>query len=314
MTLRTLPPMRILVTGATGFVGRGLARRLAGDGHVVVAMTRRPDRYRGEGTAVAGDIDDEGSLRAALDGIEVAYYLVHSLADPDFAARDRRGAEHFAAAARHAEVRQIVYLGGLGHDDDALSPHLRSRREVEHILLDSAPSTALRAGIVIGDGGISWEILRQLVERLPAMVTPRWVQTATQPIALADAVAFLAGVGGQDAAVGKAFEIGGPDVLTYRDMLLTVAEMTGRRRVIVPVPVLSPRLSSWWLRLITDVDLTTARALVDSMTNEVVVTDRTIEALIDHRPVGFRTAAEHALFDRTVRLADEVAAGADEGT
>ena len=200
-------------------------------------------------------------------------------------------------------VRQVVYLGGLGHDDDDLSPHLRSRREVEHILLDSAPTTALRAGIVIGDGGISWEILRQLVERLPAMVTPRWVQTATQPIALVDAVAYLAGVGGHGEAVGKAFEIGGPDVLTYRDMLLTVAEMTGRRRVIVPVPVLSPRLSSWWLRLITDVDLTTARALVDSMTNEVVVTDRTIEdSRSDHRPVGFRTAAEIALSDRTARL------------
>ena len=311
MTLRTLPCMRTLVTGATGFVGRGLARRLAEDGHDVVAMTRRADGYRGAGTAVAGDIDDEDSLRAALDGVEVAYYLVHSLAGADFAARDRRGAQHFAAAARHAEVRQIVYLGGLGRDHDDLSPHLRSRREVERILLDEAPTTALRAGIVIGDGGISWEILRQLVERLPAMVTPRWVQTRTQPIALVDAVAYLAGVARRDDTLGRTFEIGGPDALTYRDMLLTVAGMTGRRVVIVPVPVLSPHLSSWWLRLITDVDVTTARSLVDSMTNEVVVTDHSIEELLDHRPMSFRSAAETALADRAARLAAVVDDGGD---
>ena len=143
------------------------------------------------------------------------------------------------------------------------------------------------------------------------MVTPRWVQTRTQPIALVDAVAYLAGVAGHGETVGRTFEIGGPDVLTYRDMLLTVAGMTGRRRVIVPVPVLSPRLSSWWLRLITDVDLTTARALVDSMTNEVVVTDRSIEDLIDHRPMSFRAAAEMALADRAARLEDGAAARPD---
>jgi uncharacterized protein YbjT (DUF2867 family) len=302
--------MRILVTGATGFVGRHLARSLDDDGHEVVAMTRRPEAYDGAGTAVAGDIDDEPSLRTALEGVDVAYYLVHSLADEDFAARDRRGAQHFAAAARHADVRQVVYLGGLGRDDDDLSAHLRSRHEVEHILLDGAPTTALRAGIVIGDGGISWEILRQLVERLPGMITPRWVQTPTQPISLDDAVAYLAGVAGHEDAIGRTFEIGGPDVLTYRDMLLTVAGMTGRRRIIVPVPILSPRLSSWWLRLVTDVDLTTARALVDSMTNEVVVTDRSIEDIVDHRPMNFRTAAEAALAARTARLDDAAAARA----
>ena len=187
---------------------------------------------------------DVGSLRSALDGQDLAYYLVHSLAHADFAERDRVGARAFGGAAAAAGVSQIVYLGGLGEDDDALSPHLRSRREVERILSDTVPTTALRAGIVIGDGSISWEILRQLVERLPAMVTPRWVQTRTQPIALADAVRFLVGVAGLDAAIGETYEIGGPHALSYRDMLVTVAAMTGRRRVIVPVPVLTPRLSS----------------------------------------------------------------------
>jgi uncharacterized protein YbjT (DUF2867 family) len=199
-----------------------------------------------------------------------------------------------------------VYLGGLGEDDDALSPHLRSRREVELILFDTVPTTALRAGIVIGDGSISWEILRQLVERLPAMLTPRWVQTRTQPIALADAVRYLVGVAGLDAAIGEIYEIGGPHALNYRDMLMTVAQMTGRRRVIVPVPVLTPRLSSEWLRLVTDVDLTTAAALVDSMTNEVVVRDHRIEQLVDHQPMDFADAAAAALAARARRLRGSV--------
>jgi uncharacterized protein YbjT (DUF2867 family) len=180
---------------------------------------------------------------------------------------------------------------------------------VERILLDTAPTTALRAGIVIGDGSISWEILRQLVERLPAMVTPRWVETRTQPIALADAVRFLVGVAGLDAAVGEVFEIGGPEPLTYREMLMTVARMTGRHRFILPVPVLTPRLSSQWLRLVTDVDLTTAAALVDSMTNEVVVHDRRIEELVDHRPMDFPDAAGAALAARARRRRGAADAG-----
>lgn len=301
--------MRVLVTGATGFVGRHVAAALDAAGHDVAAMTRHPERYSGPGTAVRGDIADPGSLRSTLAGQDVAFYLVHSLAHPDFAERDRAGAEAFGAAAAAAGVSQVVYLGGLGEDDDSLSPHLRSRREVERILLDTAPTTALRAGIVIGDGSISWEILRQLVERLPAMVTPRWVETRTQPIALADAVRFLVGVAGLDAAVGEVFEIGGPEPLTYREMLMTVARMTGRHRFILPVPVLTPRLSSQWLRLVTDVDLTTAAALVDSMTNEVVVHDRRIEELVDHRPMDFPDAAGAALAARARRRRGSADAG-----
>ncbi len=301
--------MRVLVTGATGFVGARLTGALVEAGHEVRAMTRKPDRYRGAGTAVGGDVTDPASLAEAVDGQEAAYYLVHSLDSADFTERDRRGAEAFADAARDAGVRQVVYLGGLGDEDDKLSEHLRSRREVEGILAERVPTTVLRAGIVIGDGGISWEILRQLVARLPIMVTPRWVQTRTQPVAVEDALAFLIGVLGREEAVGQIYDIGGPEPLTYGDMLRAVGGMTGGvLRLIVPVPLLSPRLSSHWLRLITDVDLPTARTLVDSMTNEVIVRDRRIEELTGHRAMSFQEAAEHALRDRTRRLEQGAAA------
>lgn len=299
--------MRVLVTGATGFVGRHVARRLADLGHDVAAMTRDPATYHGPGAAVRGDIADPPRLRHALEGCAVAYYLVHSLSADDFANRDRRGAEAFAAAAVAAGVEQVIYLGGLGDERDDLSPHLRSRREVERVLTATAPTTSLRAAIVVGDGGISWEILRQLVERLPVMLTPRWVQTRTQPIALTDALTCLVGVMGRSETIGASFDIGGPESMTYRDMLTTVARITGRRRLIVPVPVLSPRLSSHWLNLITDVDMTTARALVDSLTNEVVVHDRRIDAIVGtpeapYRPLAFAAAVSAALTARERRL------------
>ena len=260
-----------------------------------------PGRLPRAGTPVYGDIGDPASLEEAVAGCDAAYYLVHSLDQPDFGDRDREGARAFGEAAAAAGLHQVIYLGGLGDEDDDLSEHLGSRREVERILMETAPTTALRAGIVIGDGGISWEILRQLVERLPVMITPRWVQTRTQPIAIDDAVALLVGVLGRDEAIGAAFDAGGPDTLTYRQMLETVARLTGRRRLILPVPLLSPRLSSHWLRLITDVDLPTARALVDSLANEVVVRDHRIEHLVGHRSMGFDAAARKALQARADR-------------
>jgi uncharacterized protein YbjT (DUF2867 family) len=299
----------VLVTGATGFVGSHLCAALADAGHDVVAMTRRPGSYDGPGVAVGADIGDRASLDAALRGCEAAYYLVHSLASADFIDRDRRGAEAFGDAAAAAGLRQVIYLGGLGEDGDQLSAHLSSRRQVEGILRARVPTTVLRAGIVIGDGGISWEILRQLVARLPVMVTPRWVQTRTQPVAIEDAVAFLVGVLGRDEALGEVYDVGGPEAMTYGEMLKVVGRMPGGIvKLIVPVPLLSPRLSSHWLRLITDVDLPTARALIDSMSNEVVVHDRRIEELTGHRAMAFSQAAERALRDRANRLAPSAAA------
>jgi uncharacterized protein YbjT (DUF2867 family) len=292
--------MRLLVTGASGFVGGRLVRALADHGHDVAAMTRRPDAYAGPGTAVHGDIHDPESLRSALRARDVAYYLVHSLDRADFQAADAAGARTFGAAAAEAGVERIVYLGGLGDDADDLSAHLRSRREVEALLGEAGvPVTTLRAGIVVGHGGISWEMTRQLIHHLPAMVCPRWVYTRTQPIAVADVVRYLVGVLDHAATTGRAFDVGGPDVLAYVDMLRRAAVVAGRRApMILPVPLLTPSLSSRWLSLVTDVNTATGRSLIDSMANEVVVRDDSIRRLLPFEPMGYDDAVRVALADR----------------
>jgi uncharacterized protein YbjT (DUF2867 family) len=294
-------PLTVLVTGATGFIGRRLVPELVDRGLTVRAMTRRPEAYDGPGEAVGADVHDAASLTDALKGVDVAIYLVHSLDDPDFERKDAEAARSFGRAAAEAGVSQIVYMGGLGADGEDLSPHLRSRREVEGLLGEAGvPVTVLRAAIVVGAGGISWELTRQLVKNLPAMVVPKWVSTMTQPIAVDDVIRYLAGVIGKEEARGRVFEIGGPDRLTYLEMLQVAAEVRGGRRVpIVQVPVLTPRLSSYWLALVTDVDTTTGRNLIDSMSTEVVVTDDSIRDVVPGEPLTYAEAVRRALAERT---------------
>ena len=290
-------PLDVLVTGATGFIGRRLTPALLEDGHHVRAMTRNPDSYDGPGDAVRGDVSDPASLTAPLEGADAAVYLVHSLDSPDFEQRDADAARAFGKAAASAGVRQIVYMGGLGSEDQELSPHLRSRREVEGLLGEGGvPVTVLRAGIVVGAGGISWELTRQLVKNLPAMVVPRWVSTRTQPIAIDDVVRYLAGVVGDERSFGRVFEIGGPDQLTYLEMLQVASLMSSGKKVpIVRVPVLTPRLSSYWLSLVTDVDVTTGRNLIESMGTEVLVTDHSIREIVPGEPLDYEEAVRRAL-------------------
>jgi uncharacterized protein YbjT (DUF2867 family) len=291
--------MKLLVAGASGFVGRRLCPALEDAGHQVRAMTRHPDRYSGPGEPVFGDVADPGSLGVALADCEAAYYLVHSLDKPTFEQDDASAAEAFGTAAAEAGLSRIVYLGGLGDDDDTLSAHLRSRRQVEQLLgTGGVPVTTLRAGIIVGYGGISWEMTRQLVEHLPAMVTPRWVRTRTQPIAVADVIRYLVAVLELPEAAGRAFDIGGPDVLEYLEMMRRVARIEGRKTLVLPVPLLTPSLSSRWLSLVTDVDVATGRSLVDSMSNEVVVRDDSIRKLVPFEPMDYDTAVLQALGER----------------
>jgi uncharacterized protein YbjT (DUF2867 family) len=260
-------------------------------------MTRHPETYDGKGDPVAGDVSDPGTLADPLNGVDVAIYLVHSLDDDDFERKDAEAARAFGLAAAACGVRQIVFLGGLGKDSDDLSAHLRSRRGAERLLGEAGvPVTVLRAAIVVGAGGISWEMTRQLVKNLPAMVVPKWAATRTQPIALDDVVRYLAGVVGLEESFGRVFEIGGPEQLSYVEMLQQAAEVIqGRKLPIVTVPVLTPRLSSYWISFVTDVDTTTGRNLIDSMGTEVIVTDRSIRDLVPGEPMTYAEAVRLAV-------------------
>lgn len=288
--------MRVLVAGASGFVGRRLTDALTQAGYEVVAMTRHPDSYHGAGAPVFGDVHDPSTLGPALADCESAYYLVHSLSDDDFARKDAQAARTFGLAAAAAGVQRIIYLGGLGDEGDELSAHLRSRRDVERLLASGGvPVTVLRAGIIVGNGGVSWELTRQLVEHLPAMITPRWVNTRAQPIAVDDVIRYLAEVLTQPESAGVVYEIGGPEIMRYSDMLRRVAAIKGRALPIIAVPLLTPRLSSLWLTLVTDVDPATGRSLIDSMINEVVVRDTAIRKLVPFDLTPYDDAVRAAL-------------------
>ncbi|MEU6662070.1 SDR family oxidoreductase [Streptomyces sp. NPDC046821] len=307
--------LHCLVTGASGYIGGRLVPELLGAGHRVRCLVRTPAKLRDHPWAaqietVRGDVTHPESVATALRGIDVAYYLVHALgAGPDFEQRDRRAARIFAQAAHTAGVRRIVYLGALtprGVPERALSPHLRSRAEVGRIFLDSAvPTAVLRAAVVIGSGSASFEMLRHLTERLPVMVTPSWVHTHTQPIGIRDVLHYLTGSARLPADVNRAFDIGGPDVLTYRDMMRRYAAVAGLpRRVIVPVPVLTARLSSHWVGLVTPVPASIARPLTESLRHEVICNEHDIARYVPDlpgRPLPFDDALTLAV--RRVREA-----------
>jgi uncharacterized protein YbjT (DUF2867 family) len=288
--------MRAAVLGATGFIGRALVPVLAAE-HEVIAISRAAGAdSRGNVRAVGADVTDARSLRTALEGVDVVYHLVHSLGASNFSEVDSRAATTVARQSARAGVKRIVYLGGLGDDAPNLSAHLRSRAQTAQILAaGDVPVATLRAAVVVGRGSAAFETIVALVDRLPVMVAPRWVSTPTQPVALDDVVAYLAGVATHPEAAGETFDVGGPEVLTYRAMIECVGSLRGRRTRIVEVPVLSPRLSSYWLHLVTPLRAGVSRPLVEGLRNPTVVRDGRIRALMPRQLTPFAAAARLAL-------------------
>ena len=284
----------ILLTGASGYVGGALLEALLERGHAVRALARDPDSKdwpQGTDPRKGDAISGEG-LDDALEGCRTAYYLIHSMGagGGDFAEQDRRAARNFGEAAARAGVERTIYLGGLGHGD---SEHLRSRDEVGEILAEHVPTVHARAAMVIGPGSASFEMLRHLVRRLPVMLAPKWVDTRSQPIALRDMVGALTALAERDEAPDEV-QLGGADVLTYREMMLRAAAVMGRRRLIIGVPVLTPRLSSYWVALVTPVGTGLVRPLVDGLSAEMVV-EREPPPGINDEPLGFEDSVKAAL-------------------
>jgi uncharacterized protein YbjT (DUF2867 family) len=270
--------------------------------HRVAAVSRHEREGTGGARWMRADATDAQAVRAALEGADVAYYLVHSLGSSDFERRDRTAAETIAAAAEAAGLKQLVYLGGLGDDAPDLSPHLRSRIETGRALESGAtPVTTLRAAMVVGAGSAAFETILALVDRLPAMICPRWVSTPTQPIALDDVVAYLAAVCGRAEFFAESYDVGGPEVMTYRQMIEQIAKLRGRRPLIVEVPVLTPRLSSYWLRLVTPVGAAVARPLIEGLRTATIVRDDRIRGLIPLELTPFATAVARAVEARRQR-------------
>jgi uncharacterized protein YbjT (DUF2867 family) len=288
--------VRVVVFGATGTVGEALLPALAGD-HEVTAVSRAADEgVRHTVRWVRGDVEDGGSVARALEGAEAAYYLVHSLGTTGFEDRERRTADNLTRAAEKAGLRQIVYLGGLGDDSDNLSPHLRSRRETERRLASgSVPVTTLRAGMVVAKGSAAFETIAALVDRLPVMILPRWAKTPTQPIALADVVRYLAGVCGKADAFGQTYDVAGPDVMSYAEMISRISRLKGKAPYLVEVPVLTPWLSALWIELVTPARADVARPLVEGLRNPTVAKEERIREVVPFELTRFDDAARAAL-------------------
>lgn len=301
-------PRLVLIAGATGYVGGRLLKALESAGYRVRCLARRPEflraRAAGSTEVVRGDVLDPSSLASAMEGVDAAYYLVHSMGSSGaFEEEDRRAAENFARAAREAGVSRMVYLGGLGSGPD-LSPHLASRQEVGQILQESGvPTIEFRASIIIGSGSLSFEMIRALVDRLPAMTTPRWVRMLAQPISVEDVIAYLVAALDVELDGSAVFEIGGSERVSYQDIMREYARQRGLRRLMIPVPVLTPRLSSLWLGLVTPVYARIGRKLIDSIPHETLVGDDRALREFSIRPRGIHEAIERALSNEDQEMA-----------
>ncbi|MBC7962085.1 MAG: NAD(P)H-binding protein [Steroidobacteraceae bacterium] len=289
----------VLITGSSGFIGRRLTKALLAHGHHLRCLVRKASPHIPDGVdTVTGDLLTPSTLPAALNGVDTAYYLVHSMAGGrvGFNHRDRDAALNFVRAAEKAGLRRVIYLGGLGETGDDLSEHLKSRLEVANILRSGKfDTTFLRAAVIVGAGGASFELVRGLVKRLPIMITPRWVSTRCQPIAVDDVVNYLAGCLTDDRTVGRTFDIGGPEVMTYREMMERFARLEGKHLLIIPVPVLTPRLSSYWVALFSPVPPSVSMPLIEGLSNEVICRENTIRGLIPLQLTPYDVAVQQAL-------------------
>lgn len=309
---------RILVLGATGYVGGRLIPRLLEDGHEVSCLVRDRRRIMGKSWSnqidlYTGDVLDSDSLRESFSHTDIVYYLVHSMGkhDKDFEELDRRGAHNTGQVARETVVKRIIYLGGLGQTGGDQSRHLRSRHEVAEILQSyQIPVTVFRAAVIVGSGSISFELIHHLVNRLPVMICPRWIYSRTQPIGIADVISYLRMAVKEPQSAGKTIDIGGPDVISYGDMMKTVARVLGLRRYLVPVPVLTPRLSSYWVNLVTPIPSAIAGALIEGLRHDTVCDNTLASSLFTITPMPFETAVQRALQSITTRAVETAWTGA----